>query len=58
MKKRKFLKLNSEKTELLQKIKWLKGDVENKTGHIKRLLKERDEARRATSDDATSFEFI
>lgn len=38
MKKRKFLKINTEKTELINRIKYLKYDVASKERIIKRLF--------------------
>ena len=55
MKKRKFIRANSEKEELIKRINWLKQDVESKMAIIKRLFKERNE-KRQTVDEATHFE--
>lgn len=55
MKKRKFLRNNTEKIDLIKRIKWLKKDVKSKNAQLKRLFKERNEARSATSEK-TRFE--
>lgn len=51
MKKRKFLKNNTEKTGLIKKISWLKGRTEAQDRIIRRLFKKRNEKIKATRDD-------
>jgi hypothetical protein len=57
MKKRKFLKVNKDKMDFVSEIYRLNSELDSKQKHIRRLLKERDDARAySTTSEETHFE--
>lgn len=55
MKKRKFIKSHTKQLQLLQRISYLESETKHKRELIKRLFKERNEARESTVKDETEF---